>query len=92
VGMAVDDVSKVRFGGPLAEYRAGFAAESARLGYTPHSATCQVVLAAHLSRWLSGGSGVGILPVSEFSEDTGFQERLHCRAHKLDAGQSPRAT
>lgn len=46
------DPSHVRFTGPLARFASGFADELAVLGYTTTSATAQMLLAAHLSRWL----------------------------------------
>jgi integrase/recombinase XerD len=48
----MDDASRVRFTGPLEPYAAGYAAELARLGYTPLSALMQLRLAAQLSRYL----------------------------------------
>jgi hypothetical protein len=39
--------------GPLQPYAAGFVAELARLGYTPQSACGQMLLMAHVSRWLA---------------------------------------
>lgn len=47
------DPSRVRVTGPLQPYAAGFGEELARLGYTKHSASHQLLLLAHLSRWLS---------------------------------------
>lgn len=49
---SISDPSRVRFTGPLAPFAAGLAAELAVLGYTSTSATIQLQLAAHLSRWL----------------------------------------
>jgi site-specific recombinase XerD len=46
--------SRVRVSGPLESYALGFAAELSRLGYRSVSATFQLQLMAHLSRWLSG--------------------------------------
>jgi integrase/recombinase XerD len=46
------DPSRVRVSGPLAQYAAGFAAELVAVGYRPASATIQLRLLAHLSRWL----------------------------------------
>lgn len=46
------DPSRVRFAGPLAPLSPAIAEEFARLGYTATSATAQMQLAAHLSRWL----------------------------------------
>jgi integrase/recombinase XerD len=48
------DPARVRFTGPLAPYAEGFRAELARQGYTAISATNQLRLAAHVSRWLDG--------------------------------------
>jgi len=42
----------VRFGGPLAPLASGFREELAALGYATSSATEQLHVAAHLSRWL----------------------------------------
>jgi integrase/recombinase XerD len=39
--------------GLLEQYAPGFVAELARLGYTPSSASCQMFVMAHLSRWLA---------------------------------------
>ena len=47
------DPSRVRLTGPLTPFAEGFAAELARQGYTRNSATDQVRLLAHLSRWLA---------------------------------------
>ena len=46
------DPSRVRVSGPLGAYASGFAAELARVGYSPLGATLQLRLMAHLSRWL----------------------------------------
>lgn len=46
------DPSRVRFTGPLARLSLEIAEELVRLGYTATSATAQMQLAAHLSRWL----------------------------------------
>lgn len=54
--------SRVRATGPLAPYAAGFRQELVRQGYTPHSASNQLQLLAHASRWLaSRGLGVEAL-------------------------------
>jgi integrase/recombinase XerD len=50
----VEDPSRVRVRGPLESYAAGFTAELARLGYTRGSACGQMLLMAHVSRWLAG--------------------------------------
>ena len=46
------DPSHVRFTGPLARFASGLVEELAVLGYTTTSATAQMLVAAHLSRWL----------------------------------------
>jgi integrase/recombinase XerD len=48
------DPSRARVTGPLLRYAPGFVAELARLGYTADSASGQMFLMAHLSRWLVG--------------------------------------
>ena len=48
------DPSRARVAGPLRQYAPGFAGELARLGYTSESAYGQVLVMAHLSRWLAG--------------------------------------
>jgi integrase/recombinase XerD len=49
----VEDPSRARVRGPLQPYAAGFVAELARLGYTSQSACGQMLLMAHVSRWLA---------------------------------------
>jgi len=49
----MSDPSRVRVTGPREPHTAGFASELARLGYTKNSASYQLHLFAHLSRWLS---------------------------------------
>jgi integrase/recombinase XerD len=48
------DPSRARVAGPLRQYAPGFAGELARLGYTRESAYGQMLVMAHLSRWLAG--------------------------------------
>ncbi|PYU45668.1 MAG: integrase, partial [Acidobacteria bacterium] len=48
------DPSQVHVSGPLEPFAAGFANLLAQQGYTPNSATLQMYLMAHLSRWLAG--------------------------------------
>ena len=48
------DPSRARVTGPLQEHAPGFAGELARLGYTSESAYGQMLVMAHLSRWLAG--------------------------------------
>ena len=50
----MEDPSRARVSGPLQAYAAGFVAELARLGYTTQSACGQMLLMAHVSRWLAG--------------------------------------
>ncbi len=64
--------SRVRVIGPLEPYATGFRRELARQGYTAHSASNQLQLMAHASRWLaSSGFDAGDLTparVEEFLE------------------------
>src|SRR5512132_8255 len=61
--------SRVRVTGPLASHAAGFRRELARQGYTPHSASNQLQLMAHTSRWLAGrGLGVDELDPARVEE------------------------
>jgi integrase/recombinase XerD len=46
------DQGRVRVAGPLAAYRVGFGGELSGHGYTPGSASLQLQLMAHVSRWL----------------------------------------
>lgn len=50
---SIPDPTRVRFTGPLSRYASGLAEELTLLGYAATSATVQVQLAAHLSRWLA---------------------------------------
>jgi integrase/recombinase XerD len=50
----MQDPSRARVTGPLQPYVAGFIEELFRLGYTTQSACGQVLLMAHVSRWLAG--------------------------------------
>lgn len=59
---STSDPSRVRFTGPLAPFAAELRAELAALGYASTSASNQLQLAAHLSRWLQArGLGPGDL-------------------------------
>ena len=61
--------SRVQVTGPLATYSDGFRLELARQGFTPHSASCQLQLMAHASRWLAGnGLGAGDLTPARVKE------------------------
>lgn len=55
--------SRVRATGPLAPFAAGFRQELAQQGYTAHSASNQLQLMAHASRWLAN-SGLGLEALS----------------------------
>jgi site-specific recombinase XerD len=55
---ASPDPSHARVTGPLLPFASGLTAELATLGYTNTSATVQLQLAAHLSRWLES-EGIG---------------------------------
>jgi integrase/recombinase XerD len=48
----MSDPSRVRMSGPLARYAPGFVAELLGAGYRPVSASFQLQLMAHLSRWM----------------------------------------
>jgi integrase/recombinase XerD len=52
--LIVEDPSRARVSGPLQPHAQGFTAELARLGYTSGSAYGQMLLMAHVSRWLAG--------------------------------------
>jgi len=52
----MQDPSKIQVSGPLEPFAVGFAHSLMRQGYTPNSATLQVHLMAHLSRWLASGA------------------------------------
>jgi integrase len=55
--------------GPLAPHAAGFRQALTQQGYTPHSASNQLQLMAHTSRWLAGcGLGVGELTPARVEE------------------------
>jgi hypothetical protein len=47
------DPSRINVVGPLQPFAAGFAEWLVRHGYTPISATFQLYVMAHLSRWLT---------------------------------------
>jgi site-specific recombinase XerD len=49
----MNDPSQVSVRGPLGPFAAGFLYSLAKLGYTPNSASSQLHLMAHLSRWLA---------------------------------------
>ena len=49
----MNDPSRVSVSGPLGPFAAGFLHALVKLGYTPNSASSQLHLMAHLSRWLA---------------------------------------
>ncbi len=55
--------TRVRMTGPLAPHTPGFRHELARQGYTLHSASNQLQLMAHMSRWLES-QGLGVAGLS----------------------------
>jgi integrase/recombinase XerD len=68
----MNDPRRVRVSGPLSAYRDGFAEELARQGRTAGSARRQVLLLAHLSRWLdSRGLGAADLTPGRVEEFLG---------------------
>ena len=61
--------SRVQVAGPLEPYACGFRMELARQGYTPNSASHQLRVMAHASRWLaSRGLGVSELTPARVDE------------------------
>jgi hypothetical protein len=61
--------SRVRVTGPLEPFASGFRRELARQGHTPNSASNQLQLMAHASRWLvSRELGVGELTPARVEE------------------------
>jgi integrase/recombinase XerD len=84
---SIPDPSRVRFVGPLAPYACALADELTALGYTRTSATVQLQLAAHLSRWLDA-AGAGLSDLTSEAIDRFLQERRrsytsHCSARAL---------
>lgn len=49
----MNDPSRVSVSGPLGSFAAGFLHSLVKQGYTPNSASSQLHLMAHLSRWLA---------------------------------------
>lgn len=85
---SISDPSRVRFTGPLAPFAAGLGAELATLGYASSSATNQLQLAAHLSRWLQA-RGLGPVDLTgpvltEFLVDRRRDYSSHYSLHALD--------
>ncbi|MGH2870849.1 MAG: site-specific integrase [Solirubrobacteraceae bacterium] len=64
------DLSRVRVGGPLEPFAAGFAVELLRQGYALQPAAQQLRLLAHLSRWMAaesfGAEGLSEAVVEDF--------------------------
>ena len=54
------DPSQARVIGPLEQCASGFVEELARMGYTGNSASGQMFVMGHLSRWLAA-EGVGAM-------------------------------
>lgn len=77
----------VRVAGPLVPYVEGFWAKLAERGYTPMSATFQVQLMAHVSRWLVGE---GLQP-EDLTPDRAAQFLQARRAGGYSYRLSPRA-
>ena len=82
----VTQAAPVRVSGPLACYAEGFSSELARLGYTALSASKQLHLMAHLSRWLAtedlGAADLNVECVTMFLEARraqGYTARLSSR-------------
>jgi integrase/recombinase XerD len=71
---SVPEPAKVRFSGPLTPFAAGLVQELSSLGYATTSATNQMQLAAHLSRWLDR-VGVGPQDLTEVLLDGFLAER-----------------
>ncbi len=83
---SVSDPSRVRFTGPLAPYAAGLAAELSALGFASSSATNQLQLVAHLSRWLQArGLGPVDLTGPVLTEFLVARRRDYSSHYSLDA-------
>ena len=83
---SIPDPAHVRFTGPLAPFAAGLAAELAALGYASTSATNQLQLAAHLSRWLHvRGLGAAELTGSVIAEFLAERRRDYTSLYSLQA-------
>lgn len=84
---SISNPSGVRFTGPLAPFAADLRAELAGLGYATSSATSQLQLAAHLSRWLEE-HGLGLADLSgtvleQFLADRRGDHRSLCSLQAL---------
>lgn len=71
---AVRSVRRVDVYGPLAGYAEGFEAELQRLGFTPLARVNQLLLMAHLSRWLQA-ERVGVDELSVERVESFLRER-----------------
>lgn len=83
---SISDPSRVQFTGPLAPLAADLAAELLALGFAPTSATNQLQLAAHLSRWLQArGLAVGDLTVPVIEAFLVDRRRDHTNRYSMRA-------
>jgi len=67
-------VRRVRVSGPLAPFAAGFTAALSAAGYAPGSATTQLLLLNHLSRWLAA-QGLGVQDLTDERIEAFFAAR-----------------
>jgi len=74
--------------GPLTPQAAGFREELARFGYTPHAASYQLQLMAHVSRWLAAKG----LDVNALTDARVEEFLVHRRAEGYAQWLSTRAT
>ncbi len=83
---SISDPSRVRFTGPLAPFAAGLRAALAALGYASTSASNQLQLAAHLSRWLQAqGLGPGDLSGVVLTEFLAGRRRGYSNHYSIQA-------
>ncbi|MEI2779438.1 MAG: transposase [Tetrasphaera sp.] len=83
---SISDPSRVRFIGPLTPLAPGLAAELLALGYASTSATNQLQLAAHLSRWLQAhGLGPGELTEAVIAQFLVERRRDYAHLYSLQA-------
>ncbi|MGI8946732.1 MAG: tyrosine-type recombinase/integrase [Ornithinimicrobium sp.] len=73
--------SRVRVTGPLAPHAAGFGQDLAGQGYTPHSASYQLQLMAHASRWLAS-RGLGVEELTAVNVEA-FLEQRRAEGYRL---------
>lgn len=83
---SISTQSQIRVTGPLAPFSSALAEELATLGYASTSATTQLQLAAHLSRWLQarglGPDGLTGPVIAEFLVE---RRRGHSHLYSLQA-------